>query len=155
MVAAASGGYRVYRGGSQIGSTSSTSFADTGLKTSGTYSYTVKAVGAGKKLSSASAAASVNYDILAPEGRRCDHRAATPTAAAPSLTWAAVTAHRRFLALRRYQVFLATASRAGSTAATSFLDTGAPDGSHSYTVVAEDGAGDRRHRCACDGRGGG
>jgi cellulose 1,4-beta-cellobiosidase len=140
MVAAASGGYRVYRGGTQVGSTSSTSFTDTGLKTSGTYSYTVKAVGAGNKLSAASAAASVNYDIVAPKAVGAI-TAATPTATTPSLTWAAVT-DTGGSGLRRYEVFRDGQSR-GFTATASFLDTGAPDGSHSYTVVAEDAAGNR------------
>jgi fibronectin type 3 domain-containing protein len=139
-VAAASGGYRVYRGNTQIGSTSLTSYTDTGLKTSGAYSYTVKAVGAGNKQSAASAAANVVYDILAPKAVGAI-TAATPTVAAPSLTWAAVT-DSGGSGLRRYEVFRDGQSR-GFTTAASFVDTGAPDGSHSYTVVAEDGAGNR------------
>jgi len=139
-VAAASGGYRVYRGNTQVGSTKLTSYADTGLKTSGTYSYTVKAVGAGNKLSAASAPVNVNYDILAPTAVGAI-TATTPTATAPSLTWAAVT-DTGGSGLRRYEVFRDGQSR-GFTAAASFLDSGAPDGSHSYTVVAEDAAGNR------------
>ena len=139
-MAAASGGYRVYRGSAQIGSTKLTSYSDTGLKTSGTYSYTVKAVGAGNKLSAASAAVNVNYDILAPKAVGAI-TAATPTATAPSLTWAAVT-DSGGSGMRRYEVFRDGQSR-GFTATASFLDTGAPDGSHSYTVVAEDAAGNR------------
>jgi fibronectin type 3 domain-containing protein len=139
-VAAASGGYRVYRGNTQVGSTSSTSYKDTSLKTSGTYSYTVKAVGVGNKVSAASAPATVIYDILAPTAVGAI-TAATPTAAAPSLTWAAVT-DSGGSGLRRYEVFRDGQSR-GFTTSASFVDTGAPDGSHSYTVVAEDGAGNR------------
>src|SRR5207247_1315919 len=51
-------GYRVYRGGTQIATTSATSFANTGLSPSTTYSYTVAAVDAAGNLSAQSSAAS-------------------------------------------------------------------------------------------------
>ena len=49
-------GYRVYRDGTLVGSPSSTSFTDTGLAASTTYSYTVKAIDAAGNLSAASSA---------------------------------------------------------------------------------------------------
>ncbi|MFF2624546.1 glycoside hydrolase family 6 protein [Kitasatospora griseola] len=49
-------GYDVYRGGALVGSTASTSYADTGLTASTAYSYTVKARDAAGNVSPASAA---------------------------------------------------------------------------------------------------
>src|SRR5438552_3055172 len=51
-------GYRVYRGGTQIATTSATSFANTGLSASTTYSYTVAAYDAAGNLSAQSSSAS-------------------------------------------------------------------------------------------------
>src|SRR5919198_44467 len=51
----ASGGYRVYRGGKEIGRTTATTYTDPSLTASGSYAYTVKAVGSGGRLSAASA----------------------------------------------------------------------------------------------------
>ncbi len=52
-------GYRVYRNGNQIGTTASTSYADSGLTASTTYAYTVRAYDAAGNLSAASAALNV------------------------------------------------------------------------------------------------
>src|SRR5205809_457477 len=51
-------GYRVYRGGTQIATTTTTSYTNTGLSPSTTYSYTVAAVDAAGNLSAQSSAAS-------------------------------------------------------------------------------------------------
>src|SRR5205823_2202736 len=51
-------GYRVYRNGSQIATTGATSFANTGLSPSTTYSYTVAAYDAAGNLSAQSSSAS-------------------------------------------------------------------------------------------------
>src|SRR5207302_3485948 len=51
-------GYRVYRGGTQIATTSATSFANTGLAASTTYSYTVAAYDAAGNVSAQSSSAS-------------------------------------------------------------------------------------------------
>src|SRR6266540_3268396 len=51
-------GYRVYRNGTQIATTSATSFADTSLAASTTYSYTVAAYDAAGNLSAQSSSAS-------------------------------------------------------------------------------------------------
>src|SRR5947199_7935497 len=65
-VADASGGYRVFRGNTQIGVSSTTSYTDTGLKSSGSYAYSVKAVRVPNKVSISSTPFTVVYDILAP-----------------------------------------------------------------------------------------
>jgi len=51
-------GYDVYRGGTLVGSTASTTYSDTGLSASTAYSYTVKAKDSAGNVSAASAAAS-------------------------------------------------------------------------------------------------
>lgn len=50
-------GYRIYRDGSEVGSSPTASFSDTGLSASTTYTYTVKAFDDADRLSDASAAA--------------------------------------------------------------------------------------------------
>nr|WP_230986497.1 carbohydrate binding domain-containing protein [Cohnella fermenti] len=52
-------GYKVYRDGTQIGTTTATSYTDSGLAANTTYSYTVRATDAAGNLSDASAAATV------------------------------------------------------------------------------------------------
>jgi len=138
--AGATAGYRVYRGKTQIASTTAVTYTDTGLKASGSYSYTVRSVGNGNKLSGPSAALSVIYDILPPSAVS-SISAVTPTASAPALSWSAAT-DTGGSGVRRYEVFRDGASL-GFTSTTGFTDTGAPDGGHAYTVVTEDGAGNR------------
>ena len=137
--AGASSGYRVYRGSTQVGSTTATTYSDTGLKSSGTYIYTVKAVGQSNKLSVASNQAKVVYDIVAPKVVGTI-TATTPTALV-SLSWAAVT-DTGGSGLQGYEVFRDGTS-IGITTTPSMTDPTAPDGSHSYTVVAQDWAGNR------------
>lgn len=59
-------GYRVYRGSTQIGAPAGTSFIDTGLDASTSYTYTVKAVDAAGNLSGASAAATATTPAAPP-----------------------------------------------------------------------------------------
>jgi fibronectin type 3 domain-containing protein len=138
--AGATAGYRVYRGGTQIASTTALTYTDNGLKTSGSYSYTVRSVANGNKLSSPSSAVTVIYDTIAPSAVS-SISAVTPTASAPVLSWSPAT-DTGGSGVRRYEVFRDGASR-GFTSTAGFTDTGAPDGSYAYTVVTEDGAGNR------------
>src|SRR6185436_1964225 len=55
-----------YRGAALASSSTSTSFTDTALSTSGSYSYTVKAVDNAGNVSAASTAKVVVYDVIAP-----------------------------------------------------------------------------------------
>jgi fibronectin type 3 domain-containing protein len=137
-VADASGGYRIFRGSTQIGTSTTTSYTDTGLKTSGSYVYTVKAVRVPNKVSAASAPFTVVYDVLAPG--TVGTLTGKATSGAPLITWSAVT-DSGGSGLRQYDV-----SRNGTLVGTpttpSFTDGSVTaDGSYSYTVRAEDGAG--------------
>ena len=58
--------YDVYRGATLAGSSTSTSFTDTALSTSGSYSYTVKTIDNAGNVSNASTAKVVVYDVIAP-----------------------------------------------------------------------------------------
>jgi fibronectin type 3 domain-containing protein len=138
--AGATSGYRIYRGGTQVGSTTALTFTDTTLKTSGSYAYTVRSAANGNKLSSPSSPVTVIYDVVAPAAV-ASISATSPTAAAPSLSWAAAT-DAGGSGVRRYEVFRDGGSR-GFVTTPRFVDTGAPDGSRGYTVVTEDGAGNR------------
>jgi fibronectin type 3 domain-containing protein len=137
-VADASGGYRVFRGGAQIGTSSTTSYTDTGLKASGSYVYTVKTVRVPNKVSAASAPVTVIYDVLAPGA--VGTLSGKSTATAPAISWSPVT-DSGGSGLRRYDV-----SRNGTligSPTTASLSDGSvtADGSYSYSVRAEDGAG--------------
>jgi hypothetical protein len=137
-VADATGGYRIFRGGTQIGTSSATSYTDTGLKASGSYVYTVKAVRLPGKISAASAPITLLYDVLAPAA--VGALSGKSTATAPAINWSPVT-DSGGSGLRRYDV-----SRNGALIATpttaSFTDGSVTaDGSYSYSVRAEDWAG--------------
>ncbi len=137
-VADASGGYRVYRGGSLIGSTTATTYTDTGLKTSGSYVYTVKTLRLPSKLSAASSPATVVYDIAAPAA--IGPLSGSSTAGSPLISWAAVS-DAGGSGLRRYDISR-NGSVIGSTTGSSFSDTTpTSEGSYGYSVWAEDWAG--------------
>ncbi|TXH67187.1 MAG: alpha-amylase [Lysobacteraceae bacterium] len=56
-------GYRVYRGGTQIGTTASPGFSDSGLSAGSAYAYTVRAYDAAGNLSASSATLTVNTPL--------------------------------------------------------------------------------------------
>jgi fibronectin type 3 domain-containing protein len=137
-VADATGGYRVFRGGAQIGTSSTTSYTDTGLRSSGSYVYTVKTVRLPNKISGASAPVTVVYDVLAPG--TVGTLSGKSTATAPSLTWSPVT-DTGGSGLRRYDV-RRDGTLIGTPTTASFSDGSVTaDGSYSYSVQAEDWAG--------------
>ncbi|MBB6091981.1 chitodextrinase [Povalibacter uvarum] len=133
-------GYRIYRGGSQIGTSATTSYADSTVVGSTTYSYTVAAHDAAGNVSGQSAVKNIaTPDVTAPS---------TPTglsaaAAGPSrinLSWSA-SSDTGGSGLAGYRIYRG-GSLVTSTAATSYSDTGlAASTSYSYTVAAYDNAG--------------
>lgn len=58
-------GYKIYRGGTEVGTTAGTSYTDTGLTANTTYTYTVKAYDAAANLSAASGSAQAKTAIYA------------------------------------------------------------------------------------------
>lgn len=136
-------GYKVYRGGVQVGTTSATSFSDTGLTASTAYSYTVSAYDAAGNVSaqsgivSATTLASSSTDTTPPSVPI--GLIATPVSASQiNLAWTASTDN---VGVAGYTIYR-NGSSIGSTAATSFSDTGlAPSIGYTYTVAAYDAAG--------------
>jgi fibronectin type 3 domain-containing protein len=134
-------GYNVYRGATKANTSviTATTYTDNAATANTTPSYTVKAVETGTNLeSAASAAFAVAYDTTSPTVP-AGIGATTPTNAAPVLTWSAST--DALSGVRRYQVLRGT-TVLGTTTALTYTDSTVPAaGSYSYSVKAEDWAG--------------
>ncbi len=133
-------GYRIYRDGSEVGTSTETSYTDTGLLAETGYIYTVSAYDVSTNESAPSAGVSVTTlaapDVTAPTVPT--GLAATPAATEVALTWNAATDSGSGVA--GYRVFRDGVEIA-TTAATSYTDIGlAYDTSYDYTVTAYDGA---------------
>jgi chitodextrinase len=134
-------GYRVYRSGSQIGTTAATTFQDTGLSASTTYAYTVAAYDAAGNVSPASAPVSATTtaapDTSAPSVPAGLTVTGT-TSSSVSLKWTASTDNVGVSGYRVYRNGAQVASLAGTT----FQDTGlSASTTYSYSVAAYDAAG--------------
>lgn len=132
-------GYRVYRNGSHIGSSGTTSYSDGGRTGSTTYSYQVAAHDAVPNVSGLSSAINVTTpDTIAPS----TPTSLSATAFSPSqinLSWGAST-DTGGSGLAGYRVYR-NGSHIASPATASFSDTGlATSTSYSYTVAAYDNA---------------
>ncbi len=125
--------------GQRDASITATTYTDNAATRQHQPSYTVKAVETGTNLeSAASAAFAVVYDTTVPT-TPTGVSATTPTNAAPVLTWTAST--DALSGVRRYQVLRGT-TVLGTTSALTYTDTTVPAaGSYSYSVKAEDWAG--------------
>jgi chitodextrinase len=136
-------GYRVYRGGVEIGTTSGTTFDDTGLSPSTAYTYTVAAYDAANHLSAPSDPATAT--TLA-AGQSDTDPPTTPNpvvavASGPSgitVSWGASTDNVGVLGYRIYRDGVEIAT----TTLLIYADGGlAPNTSYTYTVTAFDAAG--------------
>jgi chitodextrinase len=131
-------GYRIYRNGTQVGSAlgNLTTFTHTNL-TSGTYSYTVRAIDAAGNLSDPSNAASVTVPDSTKPSKPGSLKATAGTGQAV-LTWKASTDN---VAVTGYRIYRGT-TQVGAVAGNvlTYTDTGVV-GSLSYTVRAIDAAG--------------
>ena|GEM_PF-1467871 len=135
-------GYQIYRDGAKIGSGAATTFADSGLTASTTYSYTVAAFDAAGNTSAQSAVLSVttaasSSDTQAPSVP--SGLAATGiTANGATLSWSASTDN---VAVTGYLIYR-NGTQVGRVAATMFVDSGlAASTTYAYTVAAFDAAG--------------
>jgi chitodextrinase len=135
-------GYRVYRGGTQIGTaTTGTGYIDNTALPSTTYSYTVRAYDAAGSLSAASITASVTtpaqVDTQAPSvpsGLSASAVASTSL----NLAW---TASSDNVGVSNYQIFR-NGTQIGTTSATSFAVSGLSAGTaYSFSVKAQDAVG--------------
>jgi len=136
-------GYDILRNGTQVGTSSTTSFSDTGLTASTAYSYSVKAFDAAGNTSAASTAVSATTtgasggDTQAPSVPSGVVVAGT-TSSSVSLSWSASTDN---VGVSGYDV-LRDGVQVGTSTTTSFSDTGlAASTAYSYSVKAFDAAG--------------
>lgn len=132
-------GYRVYRNGSHIGNSGTTSYSDGGRTGSTTYSYQVAAYDAVPNVSGLTSAINVTTpDTIAPS----IPTSLSATAVSPSqinLSWGAST-DTGGSGLAGYRVYR-NGSHIASPSTNSFSDTGlATSTSYSYTVAAYDNA---------------
>ena len=132
-------GYRVYRGGSQIGTSATTSYSDTGRTGSTTYSYQVAAYDAATNVSALTTAVNVTTpDTIAPT----TPTSLSATAINPTridLSWGAST-DSGGSGLAGYKIYRG-GSQINTTTSTTYSDTTVSGGtSYSYNVAAYDNA---------------
>src|SRR5213076_1211083 len=134
-------GYRVYRNGAQIATTGATSFANTGLSPSTTYSYTVAAYDAAGNHSAQSSPASATTPAppdTTPPSVPTGLTASAVSSSQINLSW---TASSDNVGVSGYRVYR-NGTQIATTGATSFANTGlSPSTTYSYTVAAYDAAG--------------
>jgi len=137
-------GYRVYRNGSQIGTTAGASYSDTGLSEVTSYSYRVAAYDAAGNTSAQCTAVAVStLDATAPSVPT-NLQAAVVSTSRIDLTWTASTDN---VAVTGYRVYR-DGSLIASPSGTSYSDTGLSAGtSYSYRVAAYDAAGNTSAQC--------
>ncbi len=136
-------GYRVYRDGTQIGTSASAKFYDTSVA-AGSHQYQVKAVDAAGNLSVFGNTTTLNLSVKI-GGSSVDTQApSAPTGLAGSVAgntvkvwWNPSSDNVGVVGYRVYR----NGTQVGSTAATTFTNTGVPAGAHSYQVKAYDAAG--------------
>jgi chitodextrinase len=138
-------GYQVFRGGTQIAtvSGSTTSYSNTGLQPSTTYSYTVNAVDAGGNVSGASntATATTQADTTPPSSptNLTARKIGNTNNPKISLKWGASTDNIGVAGYRVYRNGSLLASVSASTLG--YNDSSPPQGTDSYYVVSFDAAG--------------
>ena len=129
--------YAVFRDGSEIGTSPSTTFTDKSA-TVGLHAYTVQAEDeAGNRSPSSDAQLVTVADLAAPSAPA--NVSASQDAADVKLKWSASSDN---VGVARYAVFR-DGSEVGTSQATDFTDTAVAPGLHAYTVYAEDEAGNR------------
>jgi glucoamylase len=134
-------GYKVLRGGTQVGTSTGTTYTDTGLSASTSYAYTVEADNsAGASAASSAVTATTTAAGTAPNAPTGLTVGTTTTTTVP-LTWTASTTSGSY-AVAGYYV-LRGGSVVGTTTGTSYTDTGlTPGTTYAYTVKAYDTNGD-------------
>ena len=133
-------GYRVYRGGTQIGTTTATNYTDNSVSGSTAYSYTVSAYDAAGNNSPTSNTAPVTTpDTIAP-GAPSGLTATAPSSTQVNLSWSAVS-DTGGSGLAGYKIYRG-GSYIATTSATNYTDNSVSGSTaYSYTVSAYDNAG--------------
>ena len=133
-------GYQVFRDGVLVGTSSGTSYVDSGLSASTSYSYSLLAFDAAGNQSARGATSSVSTkvpDTVAPSVPGTPV-ASNLSSSAVTLSWAASTDN---YGVANYLIYR-NGVQVGSSVAASFIDSAlAPATAYSYTVKAQDAAG--------------
>ncbi|MGF7045892.1 glycosidase/chitodextrinase [Paenibacillus sp. DS2015] len=137
-------GYEIYRNGAKVGTSTTTSFTDTGLTGATSYNYSVKAYDEAGNRSGASNEVNVvtssGSDTQAPSVP-ANLASTGKTETTVSLSWTASTDN---VAVAGYEIYRNGAKVGTSTTTTSFTDTGLTgETSYNYSVKAYDEAGNR------------
>jgi chitodextrinase len=132
-------GYKIFRNGVQVGTTATTTYSDTGLAVSTSYTYQVSAYDAKNNESSQSTqvSATTNSDTQAPSAP--GNLTATPASMSQiDLAWTASTDN---VGVAGYRIFR-NGVQVGTTESTSYSDTGLTrNTTYEYAVRAYDAAG--------------
>ena len=129
-------GYRVYRNGTKVAQTSSTSYSDMGLTDGSSYTYYVVAYVNGSVSAASNSVSVTPVDTTPPSAP--PNLAATAGDQQVSLSWGASTDN---VAVAGYYVYR-NGTKVTQTTSASYTNTGLTDGtSYSYYVVAYDAAG--------------
>jgi YD repeat-containing protein len=132
--------YRVFRSGSQIGTTAATSYADTTVVGSNTYGYSVAAQDVAGNVSAQSGTVNVSTPDGTPPSVPANLSASAPSSTQVNLSWTAST-DTGGSGLAGYRVYRG-GSLVGSPTTNSWSDTSVVGStSYSYSVAAIDNAG--------------
>ena len=134
-------GYRVFRNGNQVATTTVTNYQDTSLTSQTSYTYTVVAVDGANNVSAASSPAIATTQAVdsAPPSVPANLAASSTVPGQIGLSWSASTDNSG--AVAGYRVYRGGINVA-TTTATNATDTGlAPSTTYTYTVAAFDASG--------------
>ena len=131
-------GYKIFRAGSQIGTSVSTTYSDTGLTPNTLYSYTVLAYDApGNQSSQSTAGTATTQADTTPPSVPLGVTAVATGLSTVTISWSASTDN---VAVGGYKIFRA-GNQIGTSVATTYSDTGlTPNTSYSYRIEAYDTA---------------
>ena len=131
-------GYKIFRNGTQVDTTTATSYSDTGLNDATTYSYTVRAYDAAGNTSAASNTAGATTLDVTPPSVPANLAAQAVSSTRVDLSWSASSDN---VGVTGYKVFR-DGTLVTTAPGTSYSDTGRSAGTtYSYTVLARDAAG--------------
>ncbi len=130
-------GYKIYRNGAQVGTSTSTSFSSSGLVPGTNYSFTVAADDAAGNVSAQSSAASLSTLPDTQPPSTPSGVTATVSGQNVQLSWTASTDN---VGVTGYVVYRG-GTQVATVATTAFTDANVTVGSYAYMVAAEDAAG--------------
>jgi chitodextrinase len=134
-------GYKVYRNGTQIATTATTSYSNTGLTASTTYSHTIAAYDSAGNTSAQSAPVSATTLAATDTTAPSVPTGLTATAASSSQTNLSWTASTDNVGVAGYRIYRG-GTQIATTTGTTYSDTGlTASTTYTYTVAAYDAAG--------------